>query len=95
MRLSRTTEFNTVASNIVSLIFAVSSLRTEACMSSEPDESEVHRTFQNCGFSLWDLIHVTLLAPRIWTWLLEVWKIFGPIPYGLNSQYIICELGII
>jgi hypothetical protein len=28
--------------------------------------SKVHRSLQNCGFSLWNLPHVTHLAPRIW-----------------------------
>jgi hypothetical protein len=31
----------------------------------ETDTSEVHRSLQNCGFSMWRLLLSTLLAPRI------------------------------
>jgi hypothetical protein len=33
--------------------------------------------FNICGLSVWNLFHVTLLAPRILSWLLYVWKIFA------------------
>jgi hypothetical protein len=32
-----------------------------------------------CGFCLWNLLHVTLLSPRILTWLLDFWKICAPV----------------
>jgi hypothetical protein len=32
-----------------------------------PDNSDVHRSLQNCGSSVWNLLHVTLLVPKIWT----------------------------
>jgi len=31
-----------------------------------------------CGFSIQNVCHVTLLAPRILRWLLDVWKICAP-----------------
>jgi hypothetical protein len=30
-----------------------------------------------CGPSVWNLLHVTLLAPRILKWLLHFWKIYN------------------
>jgi hypothetical protein len=49
-----------------------------------PDNSEVHRSLQNCGSSVWHLLHVTLWAPGIWRWLLDFWKnLWNP---GLNYQ---------
>jgi hypothetical protein len=38
------------------------------------DNSEVHRSIQNCGSSIWNLLHVTLLASRIWRWHLDFRK---------------------
>jgi hypothetical protein len=38
-----------------------------------PDNSEVHREVQSVGFSLWNMLHVTLQALRIW----RCPKIFG------------------
>jgi len=29
-----------------------------------------------CGFSVWSLFHVTLLAPKILSWILDFWKIY-------------------
>jgi len=31
-----------------------------------PDNSETHMSFQYCGLSVWDFLHATLMAPRIW-----------------------------
>jgi hypothetical protein len=31
-----------------------------------------------CGYSVLNLIHVALRAPRIWRWLLDFWKILHP-----------------
>jgi hypothetical protein len=33
-----------------------------------------HRSLQNCGSSGWNLLYVTLLAPRILMWRLDFWK---------------------
>ena len=38
---------------------------------------EVHKSLQNCGSSFWNLLHVTLLLPRIWRWLLDFWGVCG------------------
>jgi len=32
-----------------------------------------------CEFSLWNLLHVTLLVPRILRWLLDFWNICVPL----------------
>jgi len=44
-----------------------------------PDRHEVYRLFQNLGSSVWNLLHITLLVPSIWRWLLDFWKICGPL----------------
>jgi hypothetical protein len=31
------------------------------------------------GSSLWNLLHIPILEPRILTWLLDFWKIFAPL----------------
>jgi len=41
-----------------------------------------------CGSSVWNLLHVTLLAPRILTWPLDFWKNFF-IPVHEHSQTVI------
>ena len=40
-----------------------------------PDNSKIHRLPQNCGPSVWNLLHVTLLLPRILRWFLHFGKI--------------------
>lgn len=42
-----------------------------------PDKSKVHRLLRNCGFILWDLLHVTLLASEIRGSILDFWKKCG------------------
>lgn len=41
--------------------------------------AEVHGSLENCGSSGWNLLHVTIMAPRIWGWLLKVQKICVPL----------------
>jgi hypothetical protein len=38
-----------------------------------PNTCEVYRLFKNCGSRAWNLINVTLLAPRIWKCSLHFW----------------------
>jgi len=40
------------------------------------DNSEVHRSLMNCGFSAQKLLHVILQAPTIWRRLLHFRKIY-------------------
>jgi hypothetical protein len=42
------------------------------------DNSTVHRLLQNLKSSVWNPLHVTIPAPRIWRWLLDVCKLCGP-----------------
>lgn len=37
-----------------------------------PDNIEVHRSVQNIGSSVWNILQVTLLAPIIWSLLLNL-----------------------
>ena len=38
-----------------------------------PDNREVRRTLQNCGFSMWNVLYFTLLVPRIRRWVIHFW----------------------
>ena len=40
--------------------------------------SEIHWWVQNCGTTVWTLLHVPLLAPRIWSWCPDLCKICEP-----------------
>jgi len=40
---------------------------------------QFHRYFQNYACSVEDLLCVTIVTPRIWRWLLDPWKNFGPL----------------
>jgi len=44
-----------------------------------PDRHEVYRSFQNFGSLVWNLLHIALLVPSIQRWLLDFWKICGPL----------------
>jgi hypothetical protein len=35
-------------------------------------------TYNICGSAVWNWLLVTLLAPRIWRWFLDIWKICEP-----------------
>jgi hypothetical protein len=39
---------------------------------------EVHRSLRNCLSSVWNLLHVSFLAPTILRWVLDFWKTCGP-----------------
>ena len=41
-----------------------------------------------CGSSIRNLLHVTLVAPRILRWLLDFWKVFASLPYH-NKRYVL------
>jgi len=49
-----------------------------------PDNIEVRGPLQNCASSAWNLLHFTLLAPGIWRWPLDFWKICGPLSYSTH-----------
>jgi len=72
-----TAKFCTLVPNILSIIFAVpppASKNLYQVTSTEqkvPGTSYVHKSHQNCGSTLWNLLYVTCLPPRIWRWLLQ------------------------
>lgn len=39
-----------------------------------------------CGPSVWNFLHVKLVAPRILRWVLDFWKTCAPLLQGLNSK---------
>jgi hypothetical protein len=47
----------------------------------------VHRSLQNCGSSVWDLLYVILLAHRIWRWLLDFLEICESLNYSLHTNF--------
>lgn len=40
-----------------------------------------------CGSSAWNMLHITLLAPRILGWLLEIGKICGPLADSIYINF--------
>jgi hypothetical protein len=52
---------------------------TQKCVSLQMHQAASTRTLQNCGPSACNLLYVTLLAPRIWRWLLDLLKIGVPL----------------
>lgn len=52
-----------------------------------PDNTVVHRSLQNCGSSVWNLLHVAPLTSRIWWWLMDIRKICGPPAPFLEQSY--------
>jgi hypothetical protein len=44
-----------------------------------------------CGFSVWNVRHGTLLAPKIFRWLLDFWKICGPVRYTFVALWVFME----
>jgi hypothetical protein len=72
----------TVAPNIFRIIVAAFSSDKKVCQitCTSPKRQitgDVHRSLQNCGSPLWDLLYVTLLAPIIRRWLVDFRKIYG------------------
>ena len=42
-----------------------------------------------CGPSFWQFLHVTLLAPTILRWLLDVWKYVDPCRTGSRTCWVL------
>lgn len=78
------TKFWMVVLNIFSIILAVlvlicSTVYQFICIEQwASDNGDVHIPLQNCGSPVWNLLHVTLQASRIWRWLLYLWETGGP-----------------
>jgi hypothetical protein len=77
----------TATSNILNFMLLRFFLHTKTCYQltcneqTAPGNSEVYTSLQNCGSSVWDLLHATILLLRIWMWFLEFWKICGTLIY--------------
>ena len=41
------------------------------------------------SYSLWNVLRVTLLAPRILKWLLDCWKVCAPLAYNFKAQSVV------
>jgi len=67
--------------SIINAIFLF--LHTKVCISSNAPSrkhqvTEGHRSLHNCGSSLQNLIHATVLDPTIWTWHYTAEKFVDP-----------------
>jgi hypothetical protein len=63
--VARGTTFRTVTNTVYSIITAVLPLHTKMCISSlAPRSSQGHRSLQNCGSSVRNLLRIASLAPR-------------------------------
>jgi len=75
------TAFCMVAPNILITIIRVVFLSNKymyqimCTMQKVPENSEVHKSLQNCGSLAQNLLNVILLVPRIWRWIPDFWKI--------------------
>jgi hypothetical protein len=52
-----------------------------------PDNSEARRSLQNFGSSVWKLLYVTPVEPRIWRWRVDRWKICGSLLWPISSLW--------
>ena len=69
-------------------LFYLKNVQKFTCAEQEAsDNSKVHKWLQNYGSPAWSVLHVTLLAPRIWWWLIYVWKICVPLHRQTSSWY--------
>jgi hypothetical protein len=60
------TKFRTMANTVFNIITAILPLHIKMCISSRaPSSSKGHRSLQNCGSSVCNLLHITRLAPGI------------------------------
>ena len=69
-----------ILSKIIAVIFVLAFKHVYQFTGTEykvPGNSEAHTSLQNCGSSAWSLLHISSLACRIWSWLLDFWKICG------------------
>jgi hypothetical protein len=94
----RAAECCRVTPKVFSIVTAVRSLCTNTCHSTRteqkaPDNSQVYKSLQNCGFSAQKMLPVNILAPEIWWWLLDFWEICGPLisSYQSGKIWLICQ----
>ena len=76
-----------VVPNIFCVIIYRSVYKFTCTKQKAPYNSRVHRSLQNCVSSVWNLLHVTLLVPRIQRWVLDFWKICRPLVYPVPECY--------
>jgi len=51
-----------------------------------------HKSLQNCGSSVWNLLRITILTHKILKWLLDFWKICQPVSCTFHTLYL-CRVG--
>ena len=81
--VGRATEYRMMApiicSTITAFLFYIKNVYQFTCTQQKaPENSEVHRSLQNCGLSVRNLLHVTTLGPINSRRFLNFWKICGP-----------------
>jgi hypothetical protein len=77
--------------NVIRMSFFLSdqeriNLRRQFVVTTEFYTVAPDRPFFGC--SVWNLLHVILLAPRIWGWHLHLWKICGPLA-GVTWKWVV------
>jgi hypothetical protein len=82
--VARATKLFTVAPNVFSIITAAFTITYKkvypfTCTELDvPDVRDVQMSLQNCGSSVRNTFHVTLLATRICRYRLDFWKMYVP-----------------
>ena len=67
-----------ICSRITALLSCIKNVYQFTCTQQKaPENSEVHRSLQNCGSSVRNLLHVSTMGPIYWRRFLNFWKICG------------------
>lgn len=80
----RLTKLCTMATNIFNIITALFSWWAKMCITTHAPSRKCQRALshgsrQNCGCLVWNLLHVSPLAPGIWRWFLDFWEVCEPL----------------
>jgi hypothetical protein len=73
-------KFYVVAPNtscVITLVFSKNVYPFKCSEHSAPGNTEGHKSLQNCGSSVWNLLQFSHLSNRISKWLLYFWKMGG------------------
>ena len=73
------------AYNVILTVIIIAGLHKYRAPSRPGNHILYTLTLNICGFSVWNLLHVTLLALRNLRWFLDFRRIYGPLNYRISS----------
>jgi len=74
--------------NVILTVIIVTGLHKYRAPSRPGDHMLYTLTLNICGSSVWNLLHVTLLALRNLKWLLDFRRIYGPLNYRISNLWV-------